>query len=143
MFTNNQLLLQSMREAVFMLDPDGYIQYSNPAAADMTGYSTSELLNANISLLYNIKSDSIKAEYELSLAAKGGYYQTEGWKTKKEDTRFWSESSISAITNEQGILEGFCYVIHNRTEAKQEEIRVRQREEQYRLMVEGVKEYAI
>ena len=70
MFTNYHLLLQSVSEGVFMLDPDGYIIYSNPAVTALTGYPARELLNQSVSLFYPNDNDQIKTQYELGLARK-------------------------------------------------------------------------
>lgn len=143
MFTNCQLLLQSMSDAVFMLDKDGFIQYSNLAATTITGYTAAELYNQPLSLLYNIKLDNIKAEYDLALAGKQGSFNTQGWRTKKDDSKFWGEMTLSTLLNEQKQIVGYSCLLQDKTQQKKDEIELRKSEEQYRLMVEGVKEYAI
>lgn len=144
MIKNCQLLLHSISEAVLMLDKDGYIVYANTAASTLTGYGPSELLNKPIYLLYNNNTeDNIKAEYELSLVRKKGKFVAEGWRKKKEGTRFWGEMILSLINDEQGNFAGFSCLVRDLTEKKQTEIALRQSEERFRLMVESVKDYAI
>lgn len=142
MLMNCNLLLQSIREAVFMLDPDGYIKFSNPAATALTGYAPEELLGKNISLIYENAEDRIKAEYELGVARKKGSYVVEGWKAGKEGQKFWGELSFSVIYDGQ-VFAGFSCIVRDTYACKKEEFDLRQSEERYRLMVEGVRDYCI
>jgi PAS domain S-box-containing protein len=143
MLTNCHLLLQSIREAVLMLDKDGYIRYSNPATETITGHSSTELLNKNISILYPSEEDKIKAEYELSIARKKGSFSVEGWRTRKDKTLFWGELSFSAINEGPEGFEGYSCILRDTHKKKQEEFDLRKSEERYRLMVEGVRDYCI
>ncbi|MCU7549999.1 PAS domain S-box protein [Chitinophagaceae bacterium LB-8] len=145
MLTNLQALLQELSEAVFMLDKDGYIKYSNLAAARLTGYSNRELMNQPIHLLYNDdhSSNSIKLEYELSVALKKGEYVSEGWKRRKNKTFFWTEMKLAPLYEGQNSLIGYSLILRDITEKKKFELELLENEERYRLMVEGVKEYAI
>jgi PAS domain S-box-containing protein len=136
-------LLQSIREAVFMLDPDGFIKYSNPAAAVLSGYTESELLDRNISIIYENEEDRIKAEYELGMARKKGSYVVEGWKINKKGEKFWGEMSYSAIYDELKAFAGYSCILRDTYARKKEEFELRQSEERYRLMVEGVRDYCI
>jgi PAS domain S-box-containing protein len=141
MYTNCQLLLRSISDAVIMLDKDGYIIYSNPAASEITGYSEGEFLNKPLSFLYS--GDIIKSEYELSLARSKGKFISEIWRFRKDGSRYWGELTLSVIYDEDKKLEGYSCLLRNTTEKKQDEVELRQTEERFRLMVEGVKEYAI
>ena len=141
MFTDSQLLLQSISEAIIMLNKDGYVLYSNPAVTSLTGYSTDELFNKSFSIFY--ENDSIKSEYDLHLTLKNGRFKSEGWRTGKNETRFWVESTLSLVKDEIGAVTGYCCLMREVYERKKEEIVLREREERFRLMVEGVKDYAI
>src|SRR5215217_9262981 len=143
MLTNCNLLLQSITEAIFMLDKDGYVKYSNPAATAITGYSADELLNQSLSLFYTDGNDSTKSGYELSQALKTGKYMSEGWRIKKGEARFWGEILLSPVYDEKNTLAGYSCIIRDISEKKQLELELRKNEERYRLMVEGVKDYAI
>ena len=143
MLTNCQLLLQGISEAIFMLDKDGYFKYSNPAATAITGYAAEELLNKNITLFYSNSNDSIKAEYELSLALKKGKFLSEGWRLRKDKSKFWGEMILSPLRDEQNRMVGYSCVMHDYTEKKEHEIALRQSEERYRLIVEAVQYYSI
>lgn len=143
MFKDCQLLLRGISEAILMLDRDGYISYVNPATTTITGFSESDLANKPFSVLYLNRDDSVKAEYELGLALKKGKFSVDGWKRKKDGSKFWAEMTLSPIYDEMHGLIGYSCVLDDITEKKNLEVQLRQSEESYRLMVENVQEYAI
>ncbi|HEY1112472.1 MAG TPA: PAS domain S-box protein, partial [Chitinophagaceae bacterium] len=143
MITNCQLLIQSISEAILLLDKDGRILYSNPATTTITGFAAEELVNQPISLLYSYSDDAIKADYELHQTGKEARYVSDGWRRKKDSTLFWGEMTYSRIQSEQGQPDGFSCLLRDITGRKSAEMELRQSEERYRLMVEGVREYAI
>lgn len=143
MVTNCNLLLEGITDAIVMLDTDGYISYSNPATTQITGYTSEELLNKHLTIFYPGTEDSIKAEYELGLSLKKGKFLSEGWRSKKDGNHFWAEMLLSPLHNEEKKLVGYSCMIRDVTAKKQLEIELRQSEERYRLMVEGVRDYAI
>lgn len=143
MMTNCQLLLESISDAILMLDKDGFIKYANPSTMALTSYATGELLNQHISILYNNPDDDIKADYELAWAQKQGQFYSEGWRTRKDGTKFWGEMTLSPIAGEQKEVTGYSCMLRNISARKSMELELRRTEERYRLMVEGVKEYAI
>ncbi|MDQ3279566.1 MAG: PAS domain-containing protein, partial [Bacteroidota bacterium] len=142
MMTNSQLLIQSIGDAVLFLDQDGYIQSINPATTTLTGYTEAELTDQPLHKLYANEDDSIRAEYEKGMALKEGKFITEGWKLRKDGTRFWSEITMYPV-KEKNELKGFGCVLRDVSNRKTVELEIRQREERFRLMVEGVKDYAI
>lgn len=143
MFKDCQLLLAGISEAVLMLDKDGYISYSNPATATITGFTPDELLSKHLSIIYPNTDDSVKAEYEVDLAFKKGRMASEGWKKRKDGTFFWAEMVIAPLYNDLHEFAGYSCIIHDLTQRKQCELHLRQSEESFRLMVESVRDYAI
>lgn len=143
MNTNSDLMLERMHESLLMLDKDGYIQYTNPATHRITGYTPDELKNKPVSFLFAEQDDAMLQEYELSQTVKKGHYQSEGWKAHKSSTHYWGEFSYSALRNDQNQLTGFTVLLRDITEKKKVELQLRENEESYRLMVEGVRDYAI
>lgn len=137
------LLFNSINEGIIILDRDGYIKWINPAASNITGYAQGDILNKPLSIIYERKDDTIKAEYELGLAQKSGKYIAEGWKSRKDNRRFWGELTISPIYDKNRSTGGYCCILRDVSEKKETEIELRKSEERYRLMVEGVKDYSI
>jgi PAS domain S-box-containing protein len=143
MNNNDHWLLQTLPQAILQLDPDGYITYANPAATNLTQYALHELVNQPISCLYHPVGDTTKAYYELSLAKKAGLFRTQGWRTKNDGTTAWCEISYSCLYEANTRFSGYACMLTDRSAQQQEALRLRQQEERYRLMVEGVKDYAI
>ena len=143
MLSNCQSLLQTIAVGIFMLDVDGNITYCNPAASAITGYSADELLLKPLSIIYNYKGDTTKLDYELGLALKKGSLNSEGWKTKKDDGKFWAEMILSPIFDEQKKWTGYSCILHDISDKKKKELEVRENEERFRLMVEGIQDYSI
>jgi PAS domain S-box-containing protein len=143
MLPNCTLVLQHLPEAILLLDTDGFVTYVNDKAVSLTGYTERELLKKPFSSLENSVAASFTCAFELSEAFKKGRLETEGWKHKKDGTRFWSGTTIGPLYNESGSFDGYCCCLRDLSEKKAEELRLRQNEERFRLMVEGVKDYAI
>ncbi|WP_138991638.1 PAS domain S-box protein [Larkinella sp. C7] len=143
MFTHFHLLLQSVSEGVLMLNPEGYITYFNPALTAFTGYTAQDLMNQSVTLLYPNDDDQIKLEYELSQARKNGKFSTQGWKVKKDQTLFWAATTVTPVYDERTTLLGYSCFVQDASLQLKEQLELRQREERFRLMVEGVKDYAI
>jgi len=143
MTTNCNLLLQGITDGIVMLDVDGYISYSNPAVSAITGYSSDDLLNKHLTIFYSSSDESIKAEYELGISLKKGKFLSEGWRYRKDKSHFWCEMLLSPLYDEQKRHIGFSCILRDVTEKKKDEIELRQNEQRYRLMVQGVRDYAI
>jgi PAS domain S-box-containing protein len=125
------------------LDRDGYICYANAAALEITGYEEDELATTPLSALYSNGEDKMKAEYELEQTSRLGKFTSEGWRTKKDKSRFWAELTLSVIRDKEKEVAGYACMLRDTSKRKKDELELRKSEERYRLMVEGVKEYAI
>ncbi|RRB06279.1 PAS domain-containing sensor histidine kinase [Larkinella rosea] len=137
-------LFERVSEGVFILNPNGYISYANSVATALTGYQVHELLNQPISLIYPNEKDLIKAQYELSQAGRNGKLITRGWKVKKDQSAFWAEMTLTPFyDDEQQVLMGYSCLLRDDSDRKNQLLELRAREEQFRLMVEGVRDYAI
>jgi PAS domain S-box-containing protein len=140
--TEYDQLLNSVKDAIIMLDKDGFVKYANPAVTEIAGYSQAEVINKPLSVFYETTDDVIRAEYELGLVRKNGKYITEGWKSKKDGSKFWGELIMSPIYK-AAEHTGYSCILRDISEKKQTEIELRQSEERYRLMVEAVRDYSI
>lgn len=143
MLPNCQSVLQHLPEAILVLDQDGYITYVNNKALDITGYSENDLLQKPFAILEQNLSGAYKCAFEIGEALKRGFFEGEGWKLKKDGSRFWSGTTISPFGTETGATRGYYCCMRNLSEKKEQELQLRQSEERFRLMVEGVKDYAI
>ena len=142
MLKYNDPILQSIGEAVVVLDPDGFIRFANQAITAFTGYSPTELIKKSLSVL-SAEDDSLRTEYELSVALREGRFSIEGWRRRKDGSLFWGELSIYPVLGETGAHNGYICLIKDRTAKKEDELRLRKNEEMHRLMVHGIKDYAI
>lgn len=105
--------------AIFALDPNGYILSWNKGAQRLKGYSPDEIIGQHFSIFY-IEEDVKRGhpQFELVEANKNGTYQEEGWRIRKDGTRFWANVVITALKDDHGTLLGFAKVTRDLTERK-------------------------
>ncbi len=130
--------------AIYMLDPDGTITSWNAGARRFKGYEESEIIGENFSRFYT--DEDRKAglpQRALDIAASEGKYENEGWRVRKDGTKFWAYTVIDPIRDGAGTLIGFAKITRDLTERRQAEAALRQSQEQFRLLVQGVTDYAI
>jgi PAS domain S-box-containing protein len=121
-----RLLVQSVTDyAIYMLDPHGVVTNWNQGAARLKGFQEHEIVGRHFSTFYS-EDDRLagKPERALDIAAREGRYEQEGWRVRKDGSRFWANVVIDAIRNEQGQLLGFAKVTRDISErlAAQEEV---------------------
>ncbi|HWO17590.1 MAG TPA: ATP-binding protein [Kofleriaceae bacterium] len=118
-----RLLVQSVKDyAIFMLDPDGCVATWNPGAERLKGYTADEVIGRHFSVFYpeaDVRAG--KCELELEVAAREGRFEDEGWRIRKDGSRFWANVVISAIHDSAGALVGFSKVTRDLTERKRAE----------------------
>src|SRR6201996_3656378 len=140
-----RLLVESVRDyAIFMLDPDGHILTWNSGAERFKGYRAEEIIGQHFSRFYPPEALARRLpDHELEVAADVGSFEDEGWRVRKDGTLFWANVVITSVRNAQGELLGFAKVTRDLTQRRLHEEEVRRGEERFRLLVEGVSEYAI
>jgi PAS domain S-box-containing protein len=130
--------------AVFLLDTEGHIQTWNVGAQRIKGYSAADIIGKHFSIFYPPEAVERRwPQEELKLAAQSGRLEDEGWRLRKDGSRFWADVVITALRDDSGALRGFSKVTRDLTERRLQQESLRQSEERFRLLVEGVKDYAI
>ena len=118
-----QLLVDSIQNyAVFMLDPDGRVASWNAGAERIKGYPAHEIIGANFSTFYPPEDVAQgKPRWELEMAERDGRHEDEGWRVRKDGTRFWANAVVSAMRDAHGTLIGFAKVTRDLTERRRVE----------------------
>ncbi|HWI55575.1 MAG TPA: response regulator, partial [Bacillota bacterium] len=122
------LLVESLKDyAVFLLDPQGRIVSWNPGAERLKGYQAQEMLGQHFSMLYR-PEEVVRNQPEKVLwnAAQEGRVHEEGWRVRKDGSRFWADTVVTALHDQGGQLVGFARITRDLTERKQTEEDIRQ-----------------
>jgi PAS domain S-box-containing protein len=140
-----RLLVDAITDyAIFMLDPAGIVSSWNPGAERFKGYRAVEIIGKHFSLFYTPEDRAANLpERALRIAAKEGHYEKEAWRVRKDGTLFWAHVVIDPIRNASGHLIGFAKITRDLTERKAAAERLKETQEQFRRLVEGVTDYAI
>ena len=140
-----RLLLDAITDyAIYMLDPDGTITSWNAGAQRFKGYKPAEIIGENFSRFYPDEDRaSGRPQLALETAARTGSFEAEGWRIRKDGSRFWAHVIIEAIRDSDGRLIGYAKITRDLSERKGAAAALRQSEEQFRLLVQGVTDYAI
>jgi PAS domain S-box-containing protein len=140
-----RLLVETVRDyAIFMLDPGGHVLTWNAGAQRFKGYRADEIIGRHFSIFYPDEARQNQwPEHELEVASKTGAFEDEGWRVRKDGTLFWANVVITALQDADGRLLGFAKVTRDLTQRRAHEEELRRSEERFRLLVEGVRDYAI
>jgi PAS domain S-box-containing protein len=119
-----RLLVQSIRDyGIFMLDPLGRIVSWNAGAERLKGYTADDIIGKHFSIFYPQEDlDARKPEWALEVASTVGRFEDEGWRLRKDGSRFWANVVITALRNESGDLVGFAKVTRDLTERRAAQI---------------------
>lgn len=140
-----RLLIEAVTDyAIYMLDPDGRVTSWNPGAQRFKGYTAPEIIGHHFSEFYveDDRKSGLPAR-ALATSAREGKFESEGWRIRKDGSRFWAHVVIDPIRSPDGQLVGFAKITRDLTERRAAEQRLKQNEEQFRLLVQGVTDYAL
>jgi PAS domain S-box-containing protein len=140
-----RLLVESVGDyAIFMLDTTGHVLTWNAGAERLKGYKPEEIIGQHFSKFYPAAAvQRGHPAYELRVATAEGRFEEEGWRVRKDGSLFWANVVITALRDRTGTLRGFGKVTRDLTQRREYEESLRHSEERFRLLVEGVRDYAI
>lgn len=130
--------------AIFFINTEGIIQTWNLGAENLLHYSKEEVIGKHFSIIY--QNDSIESkypEYVLNKVNEVGKFEHEGWRKRKDNTRFWAKSKVSVVYDDNGEFLGYYKIIQNLNVIKQSSESKKESEDRYRLLVHSVSDYAI
>jgi PAS domain S-box-containing protein len=116
-----RLLVEAVQDyAIFMLDPEGRVMSWNAGAQRIKGYRSDEIIGRHFRVFYPEEAKEIEhPEHELLLARARGRYEEEGWRIRKDGSRFWASVVITAVYDSSGTLIGFAKVTRDMSERRQ------------------------
>jgi PAS domain S-box-containing protein len=130
--------------AIYMVNPSGHISSWNAGAERFKGYTADEVLGKHFRLFYTPEDRAANlADRVLKIAAREGRFESEGWRVRKDGSRFWAHVIVDAIHDVSGQLIGFAKITRDLSEKKAAEESLRKTQEQFQLLVQGVTDYAI
>jgi PAS domain S-box-containing protein len=139
------LLVNAVKDyAIYLLDADGFVASWNAGAERFKGYAAAEIIGQHFSRFYTEEDRaSGLPQRALDTAAKDGTFEAEGWRLRKDGTRFWTSVVIDPVIDEHGTLLGFAKVTRDITHQRAARNALLESEQRFRLLVQGVKDYAI
>ena len=140
-----QLLLDAVKDyAIYLLDENGFVRSWNTGAERFKGYKAGEIIGQHFSRFYTEEDRASGVpDQALRTAVREGKFEAEGWRVRKDGTRFWTSVLIDPVYSETGALVGFAKVTRDITHKREAEQALYESEQRFRLLVQGVKDCAI
>jgi len=140
-----ELLVDAITDyAIYLLDEDGCVASWNRGAQRFKGYTADEIIGRHFSIFYTPEDRAVNLPARaLKAAAEEGRFEQEGWRVRKDGTRFWTSVVINPVRDDDGVLIGYAKVTRDITDKLEASRRLRESEQHFRLLVQGVRDYAI
>ncbi|HEV2817081.1 MAG TPA: PAS domain S-box protein [Allosphingosinicella sp.] len=140
-----QLLINAVTDfAIYMLEPTGHIATWNPGARRFKGYEAEEVIGRHFSTFFTEEDKAADLPGRiLRTAAEEGRFESEGWRVRKDGTRFWAQVVVDPIRGEDGTLLGFAKITRDISERHARERALYESEQRFRMLVQGVRDIAI
>ena len=140
-----RLLVQSIVDyAIYMLDSSGIVTSWNAGAERIKGFQTHEIVGKHFSTFYTDEDRRAGVpDKVLETVRRDGRFEGEGWRRRKDGSRFWASVVIDAIKNDDGKLVGFAKITRDMTEKRAAQQALTEAEQRFRILVQGVTDYAI
>ena len=140
-----ELLVEAVIDyALYLLNPKGEIVSWNPGARRLKGYEAEEVIGSRFHNFFTAEDQARGfPDHVLEMAARSGRFESEGWRIRKDGSRFWALAVIDAIRGDNGELLGFVKITRDMTERWEAERRALESEARFRQLVQGVVDYAI
>jgi PAS domain S-box-containing protein len=140
-----QMLVAGIRDyAIYLLDPQGRIASWNAGAERFKGYTADEVMGEHFSRFFTPEDREAGLPAKaLQKAQDEGKFESEGWRVRKDGSRFWANVVVDAIRDERGRLVGFAKITRDVTERRNAQEALRESEQQFTLLVNGISDYAV
>ena len=140
-----RLLIQNVTDyAIYMLDVNGVVSNWNPGAERAKGYRAEEIVGKHFSTFYT-EEDLARGlpQQMLDRVVRDGSAENEGWRVRKDGTKLWAHVTLQSVQDGHGKTVGIAKITRDLTEQRKRERETREQERTFRLLVQGVTDYAI
>ena len=130
--------------AIYLIDENGFVTTWNAGAERIKGYKPDEIIGAHFSRFFTPEDRAAGLpERALATARREGRFESEGWRVKRDGTRFWASAVLDVVHDEAGAFIGYAKITRDITERHAAQQALLESERRFRLLVDGVSDYAI
>ena len=122
-----RVIVENIRDyAMILLDPSGRVTSWNPGVEAIMGYTADEIVGRHFSIFYPPEDRATKPAKELETATARGRFEDEGWRLRKDGTRFWANVILTAVKDAEGKVVGFAKITRDLTEREEHRRAIRE-----------------